>query len=62
MEDAAWEALVETLEQIIPRLAAGIRGRRFPVYNADETCTSAALTTPSAALRRYVHSLTRWNK
>ena len=40
MEDAAWEALVETLHQIIPRLAAGLRSGAFPVFNADETCTS----------------------
>ncbi len=40
IEDAAWAALVATLETIIPRLASGIRSGSFPVFNADETCTS----------------------
>jgi RecB family exonuclease len=40
MEDAAWDALVETLDRLIPRLAGGIRAGVFAIYNADDTCTS----------------------
>jgi ATP-dependent helicase/DNAse subunit B len=40
IDDAVWSALVQTLDEIIPRLAAGIRSGRFPVYNADPLCTS----------------------
>ncbi len=40
VEAAVWDSLVQTLEHIIPRLAAGIRAGQFPVYNADPTCTS----------------------
>jgi ATP-dependent helicase/nuclease subunit B len=40
IEAAVWQALVVTLEQVIPRLAAGIRAGRFPVVNADPDCTA----------------------
>jgi ATP-dependent helicase/nuclease subunit B len=40
LDQAVWESLVETLEQIIPRLAAGIRAGRFPIFNADPDCTA----------------------
>jgi ATP-dependent helicase/nuclease subunit B len=40
MDDAVWQALVKTLEEVVPRLAAGIRGGRFAVYNADQDCTA----------------------
>ncbi|MGE5191809.1 MAG: PD-(D/E)XK nuclease family protein [Deltaproteobacteria bacterium] len=40
LDQAVWESLVETLENIIPRLAAGIRAGQFPVFNADENCTA----------------------
>jgi ATP-dependent helicase/DNAse subunit B len=40
LDEAVWQSLVQTLEQVIPRLAAGIRAGRFPVDNADETCTA----------------------
>jgi ATP-dependent helicase/nuclease subunit B len=40
LDQAVWESLVETLEQIIPRLAAGIRAGKFPVFNADDNCTA----------------------
>jgi hypothetical protein len=33
------EALDQTLDALIPRLAAGIRDGKFPVYNTDEQCT-----------------------
>jgi ATP-dependent helicase/DNAse subunit B len=35
-----WVNLTDALEEIVPRLAAGIRGGQFPVYNADDECTS----------------------
>jgi hypothetical protein len=40
LDQAVWGSLVETLEHIIPRLAAGIRAGRFPVFNADPDCTA----------------------
>ena len=40
LDDAVWQALVKTLEQVIPRLASGIRAGRYPVINADEACTA----------------------
>jgi len=40
IEAAVWQSLVATLEQVIPRLAAGIRAGRFPVVNADPDCTA----------------------
>ena len=40
LDGVVWESLVQTLEQIIPRLAAGIRAGQFPVYNADPDCTA----------------------
>ena len=40
LDEAVWQALVQTLEEVIPRLAGGIRGGRFPVYNADQDCTA----------------------
>jgi hypothetical protein len=40
LDEAVWDALVQTLEQIIPRLAAGIRSGQFPVYNEDPQCTA----------------------
>jgi ATP-dependent helicase/DNAse subunit B len=40
LDQAVWDSLVETLEHIIPRLAAGIRAGRFPVFNADPDCTA----------------------
>ncbi len=40
IDDAVWSALVQTLDEIIPRLAAGIRTGKFPVDNADPHCTS----------------------
>jgi RecB family exonuclease len=40
LDQAVWESLVTTLEQIIPRLAAGIRAGRFPVFNEDLDCTA----------------------
>ncbi|HLJ11317.1 MAG TPA: PD-(D/E)XK nuclease family protein, partial [Planctomycetaceae bacterium] len=39
LDESVWESLVETLEGLIPKLAAGIRGGRFPVFNADSECT-----------------------
>lgn len=40
IEEAVWEALVTTLEEIVPRLAAGIRAGRFAVFNQDPHCGS----------------------
>ncbi len=40
LDQAVWESLVKTLEEIIPRLAAGIRAGKFPVFNADDDCTA----------------------
>jgi RecB family exonuclease len=40
IDEAVWSALVGTLDEIILRLAAGIRSGKFPVYNVDEHCTS----------------------
>jgi ATP-dependent helicase/nuclease subunit B len=40
LERAVWESLVQTLEQIVPRLAARMRSGQFPVWNADENCTA----------------------
>lgn len=37
---AAWESLVEILDEVVPRLTQSLRGGQFPVYNSDETCTS----------------------
>lgn len=35
---ADWIALVEVLDELVPRLAAGIRTGQFPVYNTDTSC------------------------
>ncbi len=40
IETAVWESLVATLDDLIPRLARGIRSGQFPVYNADPDCTA----------------------
>ena len=40
IEKAVWESLVTTLDDLIPRLARGIRSGQFPVYNADPDCTA----------------------
>ena len=40
LEEEAWQALVQTLEEVLPRLAGGIRTGRFPVVNADKDCTA----------------------
>ncbi len=40
IEGDVWDALVLTLEQIVPQLAAGIRSGQFPVYNEDPQCTA----------------------
>ena len=37
---ADWLALVDVLDELVPRLAAGIRAGHFPVYNTDPTCMS----------------------
>lgn len=37
---ADWAALVDVLDELVPRLAAGIRAGRFPVYNSETECTS----------------------
>ena len=37
---ADWLALVDVLDELVPRLAAGIRAGHFPVYNTDSTCMS----------------------
>ena len=41
LETAAWESLVGTLELVVPRLVAGIRLGRFPVFNSDPQCAGA---------------------
>lgn len=33
-----WLALVDVLDELVPRLAAGIRAGRFPVFNTDRDC------------------------
>jgi ATP-dependent helicase/DNAse subunit B len=40
LDEAVWDSLVQTLEAIIPRLAAGIRAGQFPVHNGDPHCTA----------------------
>ena len=35
---ADWIALVDVLDELVPRLAAGIRSGQFPVYNTDTSC------------------------
>jgi ATP-dependent helicase/nuclease subunit B len=37
---ADWLALVDVLDELVPRLAAGIRAGAFPVYNSETECTS----------------------
>jgi ATP-dependent helicase/nuclease subunit B len=37
---ADWSALVDVLDELVPRLAAGIRAGQFPVYNSETDCTS----------------------
>lgn len=37
---ADWLALVDVLDELVPRLAAGIRSGHFPVYNSDPSCMS----------------------
>ncbi len=39
-QHADWLALVDVLDDLIPRLAAGIRAGQFPVYNSDKDCTA----------------------
>jgi ATP-dependent helicase/DNAse subunit B len=38
LDEAVWESLTETLHDIIPRLAAGIRRGDFPVASEDPDC------------------------
>jgi RecB family exonuclease len=40
LDEAVWESLVRTLEEVIPRLAIGIRSGRFVVHNDDPDCTA----------------------
>jgi ATP-dependent helicase/DNAse subunit B len=40
MDATIWEELQRQLEEIIPRLAAGIRSGQFPVFNSDLSCTT----------------------
>jgi ATP-dependent helicase/nuclease subunit B len=40
IEEAAWAALVRTLEEVVPRLAEGIRSGRFDVFNEDVNCSA----------------------
>lgn len=35
-----WLALVDVLDELVPRLAEGIRAGHFPVYNSDTGCMS----------------------
>ncbi len=37
---ADWLALVDVLDELVPKLAAGIRAGHFPVYNSDSACMS----------------------
>ncbi len=37
---ADWLALVDVLDELVPKLAAGIRAGQFPVYNSDTSCMS----------------------
>jgi ATP-dependent helicase/nuclease subunit B len=37
---ADWLALVDVLDELVPKLAAGIRAGHFPVYNSDPSCMS----------------------
>ena len=39
-QHADWLALVDVLDDLVPRLAAGIRSGQFPVYNTDTGCMS----------------------
>lgn len=39
-QHADWLALVDVLDDLIPRLAAGIRAGQFPIYNSDRDCTT----------------------
>jgi len=39
LDDPDWDAACQSLEELVPRLAAAIRGGAFPVYNQQETCT-----------------------
>ena len=39
LEEAVWMSLVQMLEEIIPRLARGIRQGKFPVASIDPDCT-----------------------
>ncbi|MSR57540.1 MAG: hypothetical protein EXS05_07695 [Planctomycetaceae bacterium] len=39
LEAATWETLEQTLDEIVPRLAAAIRAGKFPVDNPDLQCT-----------------------
>ena len=40
IDEAVWDSLVQKLEQIIPRLAVGIRAGQFPVHNDDPDCAA----------------------
>lgn len=39
LETAVWDSLAATLDEVVPRLAAGIRAGKFPVVNSDRYCT-----------------------
>jgi ATP-dependent helicase/DNAse subunit B len=39
LEEATWESLVKTLDEVIPRLATAMRSGQFPVFNEDRFCT-----------------------
>ncbi len=40
IDQAAWDVLVQMLEELLPRLASGMRAGEFPVDNPDEHCMS----------------------
>jgi ATP-dependent helicase/nuclease subunit B len=41
LDEAVWGSLVALLEEVVPRLVAGMRRGEFVVENVDKSCTSA---------------------
>jgi ATP-dependent helicase/nuclease subunit B len=39
LDQAVWESLEKTLDEIVPRLAGAMRSGQFPIYNTDQHCT-----------------------
>lgn len=40
LSEAAWDAIAQQIDDVVPRLVESMRRGAFPVFNADESCTA----------------------